>query len=749
MTHLGNFTAGMTAAPAFDDLARLAAILCEAPIGYVALLDSTQQWILGADGMQSSALNCPREHAFCDETLANDSLTEIEDLSRHPRFGDHPLVQGEQALRFYAGMPVRSGAGEALGTVCVLDRVPRRLDDAQRDGLARLAARVTAELELRRQGEELRETASKLAASEAALRGLNETLATDYGRALDSMADGVLTIGPSAGIMTVNPAAARMLDLDPAEAVGQSLAVMLHEREGTDEFIDAVLRPLHGESGERRTVSFPGDRRLSVEATLWRVTQGPDAGKPAITAVFSDVTETERLQAEIAEQYTKLQDAFVKLEESAVRAARTNRRISLMRTGAIAIACLAVFGVAAWTWRSALIGSDFAAQELPAGVLTMVATAQPVSARIAVVGVLEPGANVSVIAPFDGTVRERLFRYGGAVTRGDVLLRMDRGEVQTRLREARAAEIRARQKVDELKNWAQGFEVARARRTLAAAELETTNLRARVTQSAMLLGRGIIPAEEHRNLLQQQRNQELQMQAAQQDVAATLARGDELNLRTAELELANAETKLQEVETDLRNADVTAPVSGVVLTPPEQPGAGGRATTIEVGTRVNRGQAMFNLGDLAGFLVRGQVDEIDVNSVRPGQAVTVTGDAFAGEVLTGRVASVAAQASTEQGGLSRGMPSFAVSIAISDLTEEQRARLAVGMSASLSIITHQRDDAVVLPPQAVRDEDGQRVVRVREGASTVSRPVTLGISTPEGVEIRSGVNPGDTVVLGN
>ncbi|MDB5375868.1 MAG: hypothetical protein JWR00_314 [Rubritepida sp.] len=747
MTDLRSFAAGTTAAPAFDDLARLAAIVCEAPIGYVALLDNTQQWILGADGMPSSALNCPREHAFCDETLANDALTEIEDLSRHPRFKDHPLVQGEQALRFYAGMPVRSDAGKALGTVCVLDRVPRRLDEAQRDGLARLAARATAELELRRHGAELHAATARLAESEAALRGINETLATDYGRALDSMADGVLTIGPNAGIMTLNPAAARMLDLERETAIGESLAILMHEREGTDEFIDSVLAPLHGQSGERHTVSFPGDRRLSIEATLWRVQQGPNAGKPAITAVFSDVTQTERLQAEIAEQYTRLQDAYLKLEESAVRATRTGRRIALMRTGAIGLAFLAVFGVAAWTWHSSGNGPDFS-QDLPGGVLTLTAAAQQVSARIAVVGVLEPGANVSVVAPFDGTVRERLFRYGGAVARGDVLLRMDRGEVQTRLREARAAEIRARQKVDELKNWAQGFEVARARRTLSGAELETANLRARIGQSAMLLGRGIIPAEEHRNLLQQQRNQELQLQAAQQDVAATMARGDELNVRTAELELANAEAKLAEVEADLRNAEVLAPVSGVVLTPPETGGGGQRAPTIEAGSRVNRGQAMFSLGDLASFLVRGQVDEIDVNSVRPGQAVTVTGDAFGGDVLNGRVASVAAQASADQGGgMGRGMPSFAVSIAIADLTEEQRARLAVGMSASLAIITHQRDDAVVLPPQAVRDEDGTRVVRVREGGRIVSRPVTLGISTPDGVEIRSGVNAGDVVVL--
>ncbi|UPY35304.1 HlyD family efflux transporter periplasmic adaptor subunit [Sediminicoccus sp. KRV36] len=747
MTDLRGFSAEMTAAPAFHDLARLAAILCAAPAAYVALLNTTQQWIIGAEGMQPATLNCPREHAFCDETLARDALTEIEDLSQHPRFANHPLVTGEEAIRFYAGMPIRSMTGEALGTICVLDHVPRQLTEAQRDGLARLATRATAELELRRQTAELQGMSARLAENEAALRGLNESISLDYRRALDVMTDGVLAIGPDARVMTVNPAAARMLGIDAQEAIGQSIALLLSERDGTDDFIDAVLAPLQAEGPQgRRTLDFPGERRLSVEASAWRVQSGPFAGRPAITAVFADVTENERLQAELASQYTQLQDAFLKLENSATRSALITRRIALLRMAAVVAAFLGVFGVAAWTWFSPGEPDAFAAGA-PGGVVTMTASAQPISARIAVVGVLEPGANVSVVAPYDGTVRERLFRYGGAVTQGDVLLRMDRGEVETRLREARAAEIRARQRVEELRGWATGFEASRARRQLAGAELETSNLRARVQQSAMLLSRGIIPAEEHRNLIQQQRNQELQFQAAQQDLAATLDRGNELHLRTAELELANAETRLREIENDLGNSELRAPVSGVVLMPPENQGGQQRRETIEVGSRVSRGQTMFGIGDLASFLVRGQVDEIDVNQVRPGQNVTVTGDAFAGEVLTGRVASVAAQASAEQGGMGRGMPNFAVSIAITDLTAEQRARLAVGMSASLAIITHERDDAVVMPPNAVRDEGGTRIVRVREGGRIVSRPVTLGISTPEGVEIRTGLSPGDVVVL--
>ncbi|WP_431301992.1 HlyD family efflux transporter periplasmic adaptor subunit [Sediminicoccus sp. BL-A-41-H5] len=707
------------AGPGFEDIARLAALLCRVPIAAVVLRDQGIAAVTGA--------------ALADEPFSaalGEALAEIADLAADPRFAGHALVTGEQALRFAAIAPLPLGRGAVL----VLDRAPRRLTEAEREGLGRLASRAAAELE----------TAER----DAARRGRDESLALDYRRALDVMTDGVLAIGPDARVMTVNPAAARMLGIDAEAAIGQSLALLLSERDGTDDFIDAVLAPLQEDEAPqgRRVLDFPGERRLSVEATSWRVQTGPHAGRPAITAVFTDVTETERLQAELASQFTQLQDAFLKLEDSAARSARIARRIAALRIAAVAAAFLGVFGVAAWTWFSPS-GPEESAAGGAGGAITMTATAQPVSARIAVVGVLEPGANVSVVAPYDGTVRERLFRYGGAVRQGEVLLRMDRGDVETRLREARAAEIRARQRVEELRGWANGFEVARARRQLAAAELETTNLRARVQQSQMLLSRGIIPAEEHRNLIQQQRNQELQLQAAQQDLAATMERGSELHLRTAELELANAETRVRELETDLGNAEVRAPVSGVVLMPPERQGGQGRAETIEVGSRVSRGQTMFGIGDLAGFLVRGQVDEIDVNQVRPGQSVTVTGDAFAGEVLSGRVASVAAQASADQGGMGRGMPNFAVSIAITDLTPEQRARLAVGMSASLSIITHEREDAVVLPPNAIRDEGGSRVVRVREGGRVVSRPVTLGISTPEGVEIREGLSPGDVIVL--
>ncbi|MDP3417909.1 efflux RND transporter periplasmic adaptor subunit, partial [Falsiroseomonas sp.] len=482
----------------------------------------------------------------------------------------------------------------------------------------------------------------------------------------------------------------------------------------------------------------------------FRLRVGAARGRLGLTATLTDVTEAERLaEAEaaltrdLADQHRKLQTAYLQLENGAVRMQLVARRVRLARLGAGAGVALLLLATGAYAWLPA--PSWTAAAPAQSGAPSITLVPQPITSRIAVVGMLDAGSLVSVVGPFDGLVQERLFQYGGQVERGQPLLRLNLGEVEVRLREARSAQIRARQRVAELRSWETGFEVARARRTLAQARLEATDLTTRVAQTRMLLSRGIIAADEHRALVQQQRNQQLQVQSAENDLEATLARGDAETLRIAELELANAEAKVQELETDLANATVLAPVAGVVLMPPEAQG-GRRPETVEAGSRVQRGQTMFTIGALETFRVRATVDEIDVNKVRVGQRVTVTGDAFGDLVLEGRVISVAAQAGGESAAR-QGMPSFPVSVAVEGLSPDQRRQLAVGMSASLSIVTYDNPAALVLPPYAVRDHGGgSRMVRVRRNGAEAMVPVVLGISTPEGVEIRSGLAAGDVVL---
>ena len=571
---------------------------------------------------------------------------------------------------------------------------------------------------------------------------------------LESLSDGVVTINPDGRIQALNPAGALLLGV--AATPGATLRDLLPEDGGGDDFMDALLAPVTGEPAPA-LVDFTRNgqrRRFRLSARAHRLTAGGDSGRLVVTASFTDVTELERLAAseaalvaQLRDQHKQLQDAYRKLEGSAERL-KTNAKLLQYARGAATLGVFALFmgaGFYAWTHtRDGLLGSG---GEAAAGEDSITLAARPVSARIAVVGALDAGAQVSVVGPFDGLVRERRFRYGGAVERDEVLLRMDTAAVEVALREARSALIRAQQRVEELRTWSTGFEVARARRGLAQGELEAGDLRTRVGSSAALLTRGIIPAEEHRNLLQQQRNQLLQLAAARQDLDATLARGNPETARIAGFELANAEVKVRDLEADVAAAEIHAPVSGVVLLPP-QPEGGRRAETMETGSRVTRGQTMLVIGDLESFQVRAQVDEIDVGKLRIGQAVQVTGDAFSGVTLAGRVASVAAQASAE-GNARTGLPSFAVTIEIGGISAEDRRRLAVGMSASLSIITYDNPTAFVVPPQAVREAGDQRVVRLRpRGGDIREVPVTIGIAQPEGVEIRGELREGDVIVMG-
>lgn len=129
---------------AYDDIVRLASILCDAPIALISLVDRDRQWLKARQGFEES--QTPRDVAFCDHAIRDPGqLMEVRDATRDARFAHNPYVTQAEGVRFYAGMPLVTPSGAAVGTVCVIDRQPRELTDAQRAGLASLA-RITMNL---------------------------------------------------------------------------------------------------------------------------------------------------------------------------------------------------------------------------------------------------------------------------------------------------------------------------------------------------------------------------------------------------------------------------------------------------------------------------------------------------------------------------------------------------------------------------------------------------------------------------
>jgi len=129
--------------PVYDDLVKVAATVCDAPIALVSLIDRDRQWFKARVGLDER--ETARSVAVCDHAIRNpEELLEVPDLARDARFADLPMVENEIA-RFYAGAPLVTDDGVPIGTVCVLDNEPRQLSAGQRAALASLS-RIAMEL---------------------------------------------------------------------------------------------------------------------------------------------------------------------------------------------------------------------------------------------------------------------------------------------------------------------------------------------------------------------------------------------------------------------------------------------------------------------------------------------------------------------------------------------------------------------------------------------------------------------------
>ncbi|WP_179216454.1 efflux RND transporter periplasmic adaptor subunit [Achromobacter xylosoxidans] len=369
--------------------------------------------------------------------------------------------------------------------------------------------------------------------------------------------------------------------------------------------------------------------------------------------------------------------------------------------------------------------------------------AQPIAVRIGLAGRIEPAAVSTITAPFEGNLRLMHVVEGQRVVSGQMLLEMDTADIDIRLRQTTADLLKAKSVVQVLVDWDQGVEASRARRVLATARMNLSETARKLADTRALFARGIVARMEIDSLEQQAKIQQLEAAAAEAELRSTLARGVGESRQIADMDLANAQARHDALTSLRAQSTMIAPFPGVVMAPPALTQQA--ATAPQPGARLSQGQALLRVASVERLRAAAKVDEIDINQLREGMDVRITGDGFAGVALDGRIVSLGAQLAEPEG---RGNPvSYEVMVDIVAPEESGRRAVRLGMSGQLEVVIYRNDRAIVVPSAAIRSVGDRRVVRFRRGPGDKDElvVVTIGRAMTQGVEV-FGLSEGEVAL---
>jgi diguanylate cyclase (GGDEF)-like protein/PAS domain S-box-containing protein len=352
----------------FDRFTRIAAAAFDAPIVLVSLVDAKRQWFKSRTGLD--ACETPRSMSFCSHAVALDDLLVVPDTRLDERFADNPLVLGAPFIRFYAGQPVHSVDGQALGTLCIIDQQPRQFGDLEKrmlrdlaqmvqDELNRgvlVAARDAAQLALRELNVQLerrvedrtRELHAKnrQLEQEAQQRTLVQQALVQKQELLDALLEsvdvGVVACGADGALTLFNRAARDLHGMDVAGVAPQQWAAHYHlfDEDGItplDETRIPLARALRGEHVKdapmviARELPEDGLRAHRVLAS-GRALKGPNGEALGAVVAMKDVTELAESRARVIESEERLRTiadnvpALIAYIDTGMRYAFANQR---------------------------------------------------------------------------------------------------------------------------------------------------------------------------------------------------------------------------------------------------------------------------------------------------------------------------------------------------------------------------------------------------------------------------------------
>jgi len=300
--------------PAFDRITRLATRLLGVPMALVSLVDRDRQWFKSRVGL--AATETPREQAFCAHAILQTGPFVVTDALEDARFADNPLVTGALGLRFYAGVPIRTAGGLALGTLCALDQRPRTLSADDLQTLQDLADMVSQEVQLR---ESLLATQHRLDASERRFRAVFELAPV-----------GVALVAPDGGWIGTNAALSALLGYDRDALRRETLTGLtwVDDRAAEATLLEALRqRQAERYTLEKRYVHANGEPVWVRQSVSLKFNA---AGQPEyFVAVLEDIgarkaaearldAAMRELEAELTAVLEHANDAYICMDESSI-----------------------------------------------------------------------------------------------------------------------------------------------------------------------------------------------------------------------------------------------------------------------------------------------------------------------------------------------------------------------------------------------------------------------------------------------
>jgi HlyD family secretion protein len=348
-------------------------------------------------------------------------------------------------------------------------------------------------------------------------------------------------------------------------------------------------------------------------------------------------------------------------------------------------------------------------------------------ARVVVaVGKIEPKAKVEVKSKASGIVKQIYVHYSDWVRKGQVLVELDKEELQARVREARAA-LMAAQAAEE------AAIAAYERNQVEAQGPDVPFLKSSLDRARRLHQQGLIAKS-----VLEEADKAYQMALNRQMTALRNVSVSRAEVARAKAQVAQAQALLDRAEEDLRNSTIVSPMDGIVL-----------SRDIEVGDAVSsilvlgsQATKLFTLGDVSEVYVLGKVDEADIGKVYLGQPARIVVEAFKDRAFHGKVTKI-----SPLGVEKDNVTTFEVRVSIQNPGGELRAN----MTANAEIILEERKNVLLVPEAAVLyDRNRQAFLEVPDPASPAGRrrvPVKLGISNGVKTELATGLQEGDQVIL--